>query len=102
MSNDLLFIAGEALFHVSKQNCEWSIKERKTPYSFYCIAAYAIKGRIYGGTFDNGLYISEDSGKSWFPVGAGITNDRVLSDSVSTIEVKNGDHVVWASTEPSG
>ena len=102
MSNDLLFIAGEALFHVSKQNGEWSLKERKAPYSFYCIAADPIKGRIYGGTFDNGLYISDDSGKSWFPAGAGITNDRVLSVAVSPIEVKNGYHVVWAGTEPSG
>src|SRR5690625_3422655 len=102
MSSTLLFIAGKAIFLVSIQNGKWMLKERETPYSFHCIAADpSVEGRLYGGTFDHGLYISDDLGKSWFSAGTGISHNRVLSVAVSRAEVKNGYHVVWAGTEPS-
>lgn len=65
---------------------------------FLCLAADPHKkGRLYGGTFDDGLMISDDHGETWRKAGAGIAHDRILSVIVSPTE-----SVVWAGTEPSG
>lgn len=79
------------------------MEERPTPAAFLCLAADpSRKGRLYGGTFNEGLWISNDSGKTWEAAGQGISHNSVMSVAVSPTEVKNGYHVVWAGTEPSG
>src|SRR5262245_52827389 len=51
--------------------------------------------RLYCGTFDQGLWRSDDAGASWRPVGAGIESPAVTAVAVGR------DGVVWAGTEPS-
>ncbi|WP_449354635.1 WD40/YVTN/BNR-like repeat-containing protein [Virgibacillus natechei] len=68
-----------------------------------CLAADPTHpGRLYGGTFDDGLWISDDSGKTREPAGKGIAHNWVMSVAVSPTEERNGYLVVWAGTEPSG
>ncbi|CEI83623.1 glycosyl hydrolase [Oceanobacillus oncorhynchi subsp. incaldanensis] len=99
----LYFSAGRSLYEMKKEAQEWIMEERPAPVSFICLAADpSRKGRLYGGTFNEGLWISNDSGKTWVPAGSGISHNRVMSVAVSSTEVKNGCHVVWAGTEPSG
>lgn len=103
MNKSLFFIVNKSIFEVSNLRGEWQIDERKHKYELYCIAADSTKeGRLYIGTFDNGLMISDDFGKTLRPAGAGIMHKRVLSVAISPIERKNGFQVVWAGTEPSG
>ncbi|WP_227002529.1 WD40/YVTN/BNR-like repeat-containing protein [Salicibibacter kimchii] len=79
------------------------MNEKSTPNVLLCLAADPTRpGRLYGRTFDDGLWISNDSGETWVPAGPGISHNRVMSVAVSPTEVKNGYHVVWAGTEPSG
>lgn len=79
------------------------MEEKPAPYQFLCLAADPDHpGRLYGGTFDDGLWISDDNGKTWDTAGSGIAHNRVMSVAVSPTEVKNGWRVVWAGTEPSG
>ncbi|MFD1067854.1 WD40/YVTN/BNR-like repeat-containing protein [Oceanobacillus locisalsi] len=97
------FSAGSSVYEIKKEEQGWVMEERPTPAPFLCLAADpSRKGRLYGGTFNEGLWISNDSGKTWMPAGSGITHNRVMSVAVSPTEVKNGYHVVWAGTEPSG
>lgn len=103
MNRKMLFTAEKSIFQVSLLNDNWIIEEFATNYHFHCLATDPKNnGRVYGGTFDHGLLISDDYGESWEPAGEGIFHTRVLSVSVSPTEFINGYHVVWAGTEPSG
>jgi photosystem II stability/assembly factor-like uncharacterized protein len=66
-----------------------------------CVAVDRLRPELaYCGTFDDGLWRSEDGGTSWRPAGSGIRNTRVLSLAVSPWP--RGDHgIVYAGTEPS-
>lgn len=103
MNTLFYFLAGSSVYQVSKQDTAWQLIENKVDHVFLCLTADPVKnGRLYGGTFDDGLWISNDYGKTWQPVGDGITHKRILSVAVSPTEVVNGSSVVWAGTEPSG
>lgn len=103
MISSFYFIAGSSVYEVSKQDASWHLLENKSEYVFLCLTADPVKkGRLYGGTFDNGLFVSDDHGKTWQPAGEGITYQRILSVTVSPTEVINGHSVVWVGTEPSG
>jgi len=66
----LYFIAGKVLCKVSQVANEWVLHEKTTPYRFRCLAVDPTRdGRLYGGSFDNGLWISDDEGDTWYPAG---------------------------------
>lgn len=57
--------------------------------------------RVYVGTFDDGLFATEDGGERWRAAWDGVADRRVLSVSVSPSHVEGGVSVVYAGTEPS-
>jgi photosystem II stability/assembly factor-like uncharacterized protein len=57
--------------------------------------------RLYAGTFDSGLYASDDGGASWMPASGGLLDRRVLSVAVSPSHQEAGISVAYAGTEPS-
>jgi photosystem II stability/assembly factor-like uncharacterized protein len=57
--------------------------------------------RVYVGTFDDGLYASDDGGETWRASWDGIADRRVLAVSVSPSHRREGISVVYAGTEPS-
>lgn len=100
MSFSLFFIANRSIFEARAKGDTWELFEREHPYEFHCIALDPTKeGRLYLGTFDDGLMVSEDKGESLQSVGDGISHKRVLSVAVQ--DIGNGKSVVWAGTEPS-
>lgn len=103
MISSFYFVAGSSVYEVKKEDTAWSLKENRIDHVFLCLAADPVKsGRLYGGTFEDGLWISDDYGKTWQPAGEGITHKRILSVEVSPTEVMNGHSVIWVGTEPSG
>jgi photosystem II stability/assembly factor-like uncharacterized protein len=58
-------------------------------------------GRAYVGTFDDGLYATEDGGASWRAAETGLEDQRVLAVAVSLSHQHSGVSVVYAGTEPS-
>ena len=70
------------------------------------------KNRVYCGTFGRGLWLSDDSGDSWRPIGDsyryfdfpkedGILHSSITSITISSNEQVNGYGVVYVGTEPS-
>lgn len=58
-------------------------------------------GRAYCGTFDAGLWMSEDAGETWQPVFGQLPEAAVMSVAVSPLRQMNGYGLLWAGTEPS-
>jgi photosystem II stability/assembly factor-like uncharacterized protein len=57
--------------------------------------------RVYVGTFDNGLFSSEEGGLTWREDEEGLGDRRVLSLAVSPSHRESGVSVVYVGTEPS-
>jgi photosystem II stability/assembly factor-like uncharacterized protein len=57
--------------------------------------------RVYVGTFDDGLYATDDGGASWRESWADVADRRVMSVAVSRSHQVAGVSVVYAGTEPS-
>lgn len=63
-----------------------------------CVAVDpADPGRVYAGTFDHGLFRSDDAGATWTSIDRGIPHARVTSVAVSVADPGT----VYAGTEPS-
>jgi hypothetical protein len=56
--------------------------------------------RLVVGTFDRGLLLSEDAGRSWRQV-TGLPAQRILSVAISSSRVVGGRGVIFAGAEPS-
>ena len=57
--------------------------------------------RVYVGTFDDGLYASDDGGQTWREAWEGVGDRRVMSVAVSRSHQAAGVSAVYAGTEPS-
>ena len=57
--------------------------------------------RVYVGTFDRGVFISDDAGASWRQDEQGLVDRRVMSLAVSGSHQSDGVSVAYAGTEPS-
>src|SRR5690625_7534024 len=65
MVSILYFTADRSLFEIKKANTNWVMNEYETNWELMCVAVDPQKGRLYVGTFDHGLRISDDGGKTW-------------------------------------
>ena len=57
--------------------------------------------RVYVGTFDRGVFISDDAGASWRQDEQGLVDRRVMSLAVSGSHQSDGVSVAYAGIEPS-
>ena len=57
--------------------------------------------RVYCGSFDAGLWCSDDAGLSWQPVVGTLPHTAVMAVAVSPLAEQQGSGVLWAGTEPS-
>ena len=87
---------------VQGQQDQWQLSEHFHDTLPECIAVDSNRPeRIYCGTSNKGLWISDGAGLSWKPVGQGIQHEVVMSVAVSASERVGGYGIVWAGTEPS-
>lgn len=93
-----LVVATEQALLVARHASQWSVEEHlkgKSPESLAVDPRNST--RVYSGTRGSGLWRSDDAGRTWDPVGAGISPAEITAVAVSSPELS----VVYAGTEPS-
>lgn len=102
MTTVLYLAMDDGLAVARRRQGSWEMQRGLSGYTTQCVAADPERPeRVYCGTFDRGLWISDDGGGSWRPAGPGIEHRAVMAVSVAPVERANGIGVVWAGTEPS-
>ena len=98
-----LYIAiDEALVVISQRTNEWKVDTHLVNSQPQCVTVDPLHPeQVYCGTFDQGLWRSENAGASWEHVGDDIGHEKVLSVAVSVLEQTSGYSTVYAGTEPS-
>jgi len=98
-----LYIALEqALAIVDQQGDAWKVEVQLAGRHTQCVAVDSLHPEyIYCGTFGEGLWRSQNAGRSWEQVGADVIQRQVMSVAVSTTERTGDAGVVYAGTEPS-
>lgn len=93
-----LFLATEAALLIVRHGTAWTVERALRDLAPESLAAdRRDPRRIYAGTSNDGLWRSENSGRTWDRVESGITHDAVTAVAVSPAEPG----VVYAGTEPS-
>jgi hypothetical protein len=85
---------------------EWQTSRQLDGLPAQCLAADPLRlNHVYCGAFGRGLWVSDDAGDSWRPVGEGIRSPQLMAIAVSATERVGGPGgergVVYAGTEPS-
>lgn len=98
-----LYIAiDEALAVVSQRDGEWVADLHLEGSQPQCVAVDPLEPQqVYCGTFDQGLWRSNDAGDTWEHAGEGITHKQVMAVAVSATETVGDSGVVYAGTEPT-
>jgi photosystem II stability/assembly factor-like uncharacterized protein len=92
----------QELVHFVHHAGQWSLERPLPVPEPLCFAVDPLRPeRAYCGTASNGLWRSDDAGRTWRAVGAGIAHPAVLSVAVSAVERAGEWGVVYAGTEPS-
>jgi photosystem II stability/assembly factor-like uncharacterized protein len=93
-----LVVATEPALLIARHASTWSVEEHLKGESPESLAADpGDPARVYCGTWGHGLWRSDDAGRTWDPVGAGIGHAEITAVAVGLSE--RG--VVYAGTEPS-
>jgi hypothetical protein len=80
----------------------WRLENHLDEMTTQCVAYDPLRPEhVYCGTFDRGLWRSEDAGKTWQPSGEGVTHEAVMAVAVSPTERVDGRGVAYSGTEPS-
>jgi hypothetical protein len=103
MTMKKLFVAIDgALGVVSWRGGEWVAELHLVGSHPMCVAVDPLhQGRVYCGTFGQGLWRSWDGGDSWVRAGEGITHKQVMAVAVSGLEVVGDAGVIYAGSEPT-
>jgi photosystem II stability/assembly factor-like uncharacterized protein len=94
---------GDAVARVSLEDGRAGAVEASLPGSgAVCLAVDPHDPRrVYAGSFEHGVYATEDGGESWREASDGLEDRRVLALAVSRSHRSDGVSAVYAGTEPS-
>ncbi len=98
-----ILLATEDGLAVAQRNGQgWQTSLALAGHDCQCVAFDPHRpGRAYCGTFDAGLWSSDDGGATWQQVGGALPSEHVMAVAVSPLAVSGDQGVLWAGTEPS-
>jgi photosystem II stability/assembly factor-like uncharacterized protein len=87
---------------IARPLTSWTVEQHLSGKSPECIAVDPVdSARLYCGTWGEGLWRSEDSGRTWQPVGPGIAHREITAVAVAPPDRGGRYGIVYAGTEPS-
>lgn len=103
MSTRIYAALDQELVVLSGQDGNWEIVSQFSNHSPQCLAvdSEGDSDHVYVGTFNEGLWHSENGGGSWTSIDDQLPFDRVMALAVDPDERPNGYSMVYAGTEPS-
>ena len=101
MMVSIYFATKDKIYKAAEEEGRWTLETIEGPEDIRSIAFDEISNRLFSGTFNDGLYGSDDGGESWQRLGEDALNKRVMSIAVSKTEQLGEFSVIWAGTEPS-
>jgi hypothetical protein len=97
-----LIVATERALLIARHASGWSVERHLQDRSPECVAVDPHQpSRVYCGTSGDGLWRSDDAGRTWEPVGLGVSHPDITAVAVSPAERGRRFGVVYAGTEPS-
>ena len=97
----IYFATENKIYKAVEDDGNWTMESMDGPEEIRSIAYDEVSGRLFAGTFNDGLYGSDNDGESWQRLGKDVLHDRVMSIAVSKTEQLGEFSVIWAGTEPS-
>lgn len=92
----------QELLVVQQQAQRWSVERQLVGTRPQCLVVDPQQPqRLYCGTFDAGLWRSDDAGITWQHASTGLTHPAVMALATSAAERGSSDAPVYAGTEPS-
>jgi hypothetical protein len=65
-------------------------------HNIACVTVDPVRPQfVYCGTFDSGIWLRDNAGKSWRPAGKGLPHSKIQSVGVSRSERLKGRGIVW-------
>lgn len=97
------YIATDKTLAVALQHSgEWVVDLQLAGLATQCLSVDPQHAEeVYCGTFGQGLWRSNDAGRTWENVGTTIIHKQVMSVALSPLERSHGQSVIYAGTEPS-
>lgn len=96
----LAFHGGLAMLR--QQNGDWTVDLALAGHDCQCLAVDPHQPqRVYCGTLDAGLWMSDDAGATWYTAPGTLPHPAVMAVAVSPLQATNGAGLLWVGTEPS-
>lgn len=95
------FFTKNGFFLLKEEQSQWKLSEQAVDQEFVSFAYDRKAKRLYAGSFDDGLWFSENEGRNWQRLGRDILPNRMMSLSVSPHEQDHDFQVLYAGSEPS-
>jgi photosystem II stability/assembly factor-like uncharacterized protein len=98
----ILLATEDGLAVARRSNGSWRTHLALDGHDCQCVTVDPHRsGRAYCGTFDAGLWISDDGGDQWQPAPAELPESQVMAVAVSPLIQTADQGLLWAGTEPS-
>lgn len=95
------FFIENGFFMLKEEQSQWKLSDQRVSQEFVSFAYDRKAKRMYAGSFDKGLWFSENEGSSWQRLGENILPKRIMSLALSPHVQKSDFHVLYAGSEPS-
>lgn len=99
--NAIYFFTNHHFVSLKEVQGKWELSVRDVEVNFVSFAYDQKASRVYAGSFDHGLWMSDDEGAHWVRIAEELLPDRIMSLAVSPHENTDRFQTLWLGSEPS-
>ena len=97
----IYFVTKNYFWTIKKEETSWILNQQAVDQEFVSLAYDQKMNRMYAGSFDHGLWFSQDEGESWERIGEGVLPTRIMSLAISPHNEEGPHQALWVGSEPS-